>query len=143
MVTSGVASFLHVALVAIQPGDVRFVAFLGDQIAAAAADGMKRIVADFAARHVGQVFIQKPGQHPDDAGLGLAAQTQQDEIVPRQHGVNDLRHHGIFVAHNAREQVLAALQLADQILPQLAFDGALAEVPLAKFAAFQGSKGRR
>ncbi len=59
MVTSGRGQLLHVALVAVQPGDVRVVALLGDQIAAAAADGMKRIVADLAARHVRQMLIQQ------------------------------------------------------------------------------------
>ncbi len=136
------SELLHVALVAVEPGDVSLVALLGDQIAAAAADGMERIVADFAAGNVRQPFVQQSGQHADDAGLGLAAQSQQDEIVPRQNGVHDLWNHGIFEADHAREQVLAALEFADQILAQLAFHGALAQMPLAKFAVFQRSEGR-
>ena len=129
-------------MVALQPRDVSLVALLGHQIAAAAADRMKRVVADFASGHIRQALVKKPGEHADDAGFGLSAQSQQNEIVPREHGVDNLWNHGIFEADHAGEQVVAALELADQILAQLAFHGPLAKMPLAKFAVFQCSEGR-
>ncbi len=138
----GRCQFFHVAMVAVEPSDGRLVALLGDQVAAAAANGMKRIVANFAAGDVRQALVEQPGEHADDASFGLPAQSQQDEIVARQNGVDDLRNHGIFVADHAGEKLVAALQLADQILAQLAFYGPLAEMPLAKFAVFQGSESR-
>ncbi len=70
------------------------------------------------------MFIEQRRQHADDARLGLPAQSQQDEIVARENRVDDLRRHGLFVADYARKEFLAALQLADQILPQLIFHAA-------------------
>ena len=70
---------------------------------------------DLAAVDVGQMFIEQRGQHADQPRLGLPAQSQQNEIVPRKHGVDDLRHNGIFVSDDAWEQRLSALQIADQV----------------------------
>ena len=75
-----------------------------DQVAAAAADRTVRIVVDLAAFDIRHALVEQRGQHADQARFGLPAQSQQDEIVARQNGVDDLRHHGVFVADDAREQ---------------------------------------
>ena len=87
-------------------GEIRngcVIALFLNQVAAAPADRAVRIVVDLAAFHVWQHIVQQRRQHADQARLGLAAQSQQNEIVPRKKGVHDLRHHGFFVAHNARK----------------------------------------
>ena len=89
--------------------------------------GAIRIVADLAAGDVGRPFVEQRGQHADEARLGLPAQSEQDEVVAREHGVDHLRHHGIFVADDAGKQIFAALHAADQIAAQFVFDGAVGE----------------
>ena len=89
------------AILARQPGDGRVVAALGDQFAAGAADGTQRMIVNLAAGDVGNLRIEKVDQAAQDAALGLAAQTEQDEIVPGQNGIDDLRQDRLFVAVNA------------------------------------------
>ena len=83
------------------------------KVAAAAANRCVRVVVNFAARNEWRVFVQQVRQLADEARLGLSAQSQENEIVPRQDGVDHLRHHGIFVAQNAGEQFFPALDFAD------------------------------
>jgi hypothetical protein len=97
---------------------------LGDQVAAAAADGAVRVVVDLAAFHVGRRFIQQRSQQPDQARFGLAAQAEQNEIVAREDGIDHLRHHGVFVAEHGGKERIAALNLADQVLAEFVFDAA-------------------
>ncbi len=70
----------------------------------AAANGLQRVVVDFATGDDGNFRIQQIDQPAQDAALGLAAQSQQNEIVPRKQGVDDLRHYRIFVAVHAGEK---------------------------------------
>ena len=56
---------------------------------------------DLAAGDVGHRASSKAGERAQDAALGLSAQSEQDEIVPREHGVDDLRDHRVFVTDNA------------------------------------------
>ena len=115
----GRGQFLHVALLAAQPGDGRVVPGLLHQVAAAPANGLVRVVVDLAALDVRDCFVQQRRQHADQPRLGLPAQSQQDEVVARQNGVDHLRHHGLLVADDAGKQRLSALELADQVAPQL------------------------
>ena len=119
----GRGELLDVALVAVQPGDGRLVAVLGDQFAAAPADRAVRIVVDLAARDVRGKLVEQRGQHADEARLGLAAQAQQNEIVARQNRVDDLRDDRVVVSHDAGKQRLAPLNLADQIAAEFVLDG--------------------
>ena len=90
---------------------------------------------DLAALDVGQRRVEQRGQRPQDAALRLPAQAQQDEVVPRQDGIHELRHHGVVVTNNAREQRFAPPQLADQVLAHLVFDAAPAQAFFGKFTA--------
>ncbi len=64
---------LHVAPVPVEPRHGSLIALLGNQIAAAAADGMERIVADLTARNIRKMLVKKSREHPYNAGLGLPA----------------------------------------------------------------------
>src|SRR5207249_11188212 len=103
--------------------NVSSVAFFGDQLMAATADGRVRIVVNLAASDEGQLGIEQRGERAQNAALGLAAQAQQNEIMARQDGVDELRHHGIFVADDAGEYFLAGIlaQAGDEILAHLVF----------------------
>ncbi len=63
--------------------------------------------------------------------------------MPRQHGIDDLRHHRVVVAHDAREQRFAPPQLADQVLAHLVFDPASAQAFFGKLTASEFSEGPR
>ena len=99
----GCGEFLHVALVGGEIGDRSVVAVVSNFFTAAAADRSVGIVVDFATCQIGHVRIEKRRKRAQDAAFGLAAQTEQDEIVARENGVDDLRYDGIFVADDAGE----------------------------------------
>ena len=77
----GSGQLLDVARLGGKVGDVRAVALLGDQIAAAPAGGLIGVVVDLAPGDVRSSFVEQPCEHADEAGLGLAAESQQDEIM--------------------------------------------------------------
>ena len=76
--------FFHVALVAREPGDRRGVAFGGDALAAGAAERTVGIVVDLAAGDHGDLRVEKSDQPAQDSRLGLSAQAEQDEMMPRK-----------------------------------------------------------
>ena len=55
--------------------------------------------------------------------LGLPAQAEQDEVVPREQGVDDLRHHRLVVADDAGEERLLRPQARDQVFADFVSDG--------------------
>ena len=136
----GRGQLLHVAMVRREPGDGRVVALFLDQVAAAAADRVVRIVVDLAALDVRQHVVEQRGQHADQARFRLAAQSQQNEIVPRKNGVHDLRHHGVLIAHNARKQRRGTLQFADQVAAEFVFYGPVADTVLGECAVAKSAK---
>ncbi len=79
------------------------------------------MIANFASRNVGHVRIEQRSQHASQARFRLSSQSEQDEVVARQHRVDDLRDDGIVESHDAREERFAALQLADEVRSQLFF----------------------
>src|SRR5262249_1181252 len=85
-------------------------------------DRSKRIVVDFGARDDRNTFIEQFGEQTDDAALCLSAQTKQDDVMPRQNGVDQLRDNRVLVTDDAGKQFLAVAQLFDQIEAQLVCD---------------------
>ena len=102
-----------------------------------AADGPQRIVVDFAAGDHGNFRVEELDQAAQDAALRLAAQAQQDEIVARKQGVDDLRNHAVFVAMDAGKQRLVPLDRAQQIAANLIFYGQRAGARVEIRNAFQ------
>ena len=88
------------------------------------ANGGKRIVTNFAARHIRKILVQEIGEHANQASLGLPAQAEQDEVVLGEHRVDHLRHHRIFIAYDSGKQRLFGAELGNQVLAQLVFDRA-------------------
>jgi len=103
----------HIALLAAQPGDGGPVRLLGNQVKAAAANGMVRIIVNLATVDVGRQLIQHVRQHADQPGFGLAAKAQQDKVVARENGVDDLGHDRVVEPQNAGKQRFPALDFAD------------------------------
>ena len=90
---------------------------------AAAADRSIRIVVNLAAGDEGKLGIEQRGERAENAALGLAAQSQQNEIMARENGVAELRHYRIFVADDAGEYFFAGIlaEAGDEILPHFVF----------------------
>ena len=62
---------------------------------------MKRIVVDFGAGDDRNLLVEQFGELANDAALCLAAQAEQDDVVPRQNGVDQLRNNGFVVTDDA------------------------------------------
>ena len=118
----GRGELLDVARVARQPGDGKAVAFRADARAARGTERRQRIVVDLAARHDRDRFIEQIRQRAEDAALRLPAQAEQDEVVAREDGVDDLRHHGLVVADDAGKYRLLRPQACDEVLADFVFD---------------------
>ena len=54
--------------------------------------------------------------------FSLAAQAKQNEIVLRKDGVDDLRHHGFFVAQDATKEGTALFEAGNQVAAELVLD---------------------
>ena len=80
------------------------------------------------------LLVEQRGEGAQDAALGLAAQAEQDEVLPRENGVDDLRNDGVFVADDAGEERLSSLQARDQVLAHFVFHA-------ARFQACFGKQG--
>ena len=123
----GSRQFFDVAVFGCQPGNRRVATRLGHQQPASAADGGIGIVVDFTPRDVRCLLIEECRQHADQLGLGLAAQSQQDEVVLGQHRVHQLRHHRVLIARNTGKQRLPPLELGGKVGPQLVLHAAVDE----------------
>src|SRR5215831_12665157 len=77
------------------------------------------MIANFAALDVRRVLIEQRDEHANQPSLGLASQPQQNEVVPRKHGIYNLRNYGIFVSDDSAKQRVLALELRDQIRAKL------------------------
>ena len=66
---------------------------------------------DLAARHDRDLLVEQVDERAQDAALRLAAQAEQDEVVPRQDRVDELRDDRVVVADDAGEERLAARSL--------------------------------
>ena len=84
--------------------------------------GRDRVVVDLDAGEDGHPLVEQLGQQPEDARLGLAAQAEEEQVVLREDGVDDLRDDRVAVADDAGEQLFAGLELADDVAAQLVLD---------------------
>ena len=118
----GRGQFFYVAVVGREPGNGRGVGLLGDEVAAAAADGDVRVVVDFASGDVRHLRIEQRGQGAQDAAFCLSAEPEQDEVVAGEDGVDDLRDDGVVVADDAGKDWAAFAEPRHEVLAQLVFD---------------------
>src|SRR4029077_7265746 len=97
----------------------RSVTFRRDLLAARTAEGAIGIVVNFAALDDGNLRVHEPDQIAENPRLRLAAQPEQNEVVARENGIDDLRDHRIVVPVHAREERLALFHLAEKIFAKL------------------------
>ncbi len=118
----GRGQLLAVAPVAREPGHLDGVAALGHALPARGADRRQRIVVDLAAREHGHRLVEQTGEQPRDPRLGLAALTEQHDVLAAQHGVLDLGDHRLVVADDAGQEGLAPAQPGDEVVAHLLLD---------------------
>ena len=111
----GRGELLDVALVAAQPRDWRRVATLAEHLPRVLRDRGEGIVVHLAAGDDRDPLVEQPRQLAQDAALGLAAKTEQDEMVPREQRVDDLGDDGVLVADDAGEERLPRGEARDQV----------------------------
>ena len=133
----GRGQLFHVALFRREVRDGRVVAELRNLFPAAAADGRVGIVVNLATRDVRHLRIEQRRQGAQDAALGLAAQSQQNEIVARKNGVDDLRHDRVVVADDAGENRAALTEFHDQVVAHLVFHAPGTQPLFAKWTLAQ------
>src|SRR6266481_844818 len=119
----GRGKFFDETIFARHPGDRRVVAISGNCFAACTADRLERIVIDFAAGDDGHLGVEEVDEPTQDAALGLAAESEKNEIVAREQSVDDLRNDGVFVAVDARKQRFAFFDGAKEIAADFVFHG--------------------
>ena len=90
--------------------------------AAVSRDGMKGIVVNFRAGDDGNSIVEQFGELTNDAALGLATQSQQDDVVFRENRVDELGNNGFVVADNAGKEFFTGAQFLDEVRAQLVFD---------------------
>jgi hypothetical protein len=62
--------------------------------------------------------IQQRGQSTQDAALGLAAKSQQNKVMTRKNGIDDLRHHGIVIANDSGKYRSPLAKFRHQVVAQ-------------------------
>jgi hypothetical protein len=61
-------------------------------------DRAQRVVVDLAAGEDRDLLVEQVHELPHDPALRLAAQAEQDEVLPGEQRVHDLRHDRVLVA---------------------------------------------
>ena len=84
----------------------------------------ERVLVELRALHRGDVLVEQRHQRPGQAGLGLAALTQEHDVLAREDGVLDGRDDRVLVAHDTREEHPAVRQPRHQVVAQLLLHGA-------------------
>ena len=110
------------ARIAIDPGDRRGILMQLNRLPAVRADRMIRIIVDFRTGNDRNLIVEKICKLANDAALCLATQAQQNQIVPREDRIDELRNNRLVIANNAGKQFLAPLEFANQIRAHLVFD---------------------
>ena len=100
--------FFDKTRVATDPVDRRRVAMQLERLPAVSARLDERIVVDFGTGDDRNLLVQQIGQLTNDSALRLAAQTQQDHVVPREDRIDQLRNDRFVVADDAGKQFFAA-----------------------------------
>src|SRR5271166_2699848 len=126
---------LDVALLRCEIRNRSLVRIVGQQLAAAAAYRRERVVVNFAAPQVREVRIKKAGERTQDAAFRLSAQSEENEVVPREDRVNNLRDDGVIIADDAGEDRAAGAYARHEIVAHLVLHAPVAHSWFGKLLA--------
>src|SRR6185369_2775721 len=99
--------FLDEPRIAIDPRDGRVVSLLLQHLAPVRRDWSKRIVVDFRTGNDRDLFVEQIREQANNPAFCLPAKAKQDDVVPRQNRVYELRNYAVVITDNAGEKLLA------------------------------------
>ena len=102
---------------------------------------MEWVVVDLRPRDNRDRLIEQVDQAPRQSGLGLAALAEQDDVLPGQDRVFDLRNDCPVVANDAREELIAPSQPGNEVLAHLFTDRAGSVSGFTELAKGRGPGG--
>ena len=123
-----------VAQIPRDPGDGGGVAHFVNDAAGVGTDGVIGVVVEFAAVDDGDVFVQQVDHGADEAGFGLAALAQQDDVLAGQDGVFQLGDDGLLKANDAGEDRLLGADFGNQVAADFLAHGHGLIAAVAEFA---------
>ena len=97
---------LAVALAAVHPRHRQVLARFGQQVLGEPGDRMEGVVVDLRVGDDREPLVEQADHGADDPGLGLAALSQQDDVVSGQNRVLHLRQDGVLEPEDAGHQGL-------------------------------------
>ena len=95
-----------------------------DDGACSRADRRERVVVELAAADRREPRVEQADQEPRDPRLGLAALTEEHEVVPGEDRVLDGGDHQILVADDTREDLSARRESREEVGAELLLDRA-------------------
>jgi hypothetical protein len=110
---------LHEATVAIDPGDGGSITAFVEKISRVFGDWSERVVVDLTSSDDRNDVIEERCESAKYARLGLPSKTEKYEVVPREKGIDDLRHDSVFVAEDTFKEGSAALEAGQEIVAEL------------------------
>ena len=113
---------LAVAAVAREPDDAGGVALVREALPAGGADRREGRVVDLAAREGGHLVVEQADEQTRHARFRLPALAEEHDVLAGEDRVLDLREDALLVADDPREDRLAALEPADQVVAQFLLD---------------------
>ena len=114
--------FLDVPVFTRQPLDGQVVARRGQLCLAGGTQRVERVVAQLAAGDDGNGLVEQADQRAQHPRLGLATQPEQDEVVLREQGVDDLRHDRLGIADDAGEDGAPGAEPVNEVAANFVFD---------------------
>ena len=105
----------RIAQVPADPGHGGCVAHVGHRLPGVRAEGIVGVVVEFAAGDDRDLIVQQVDHLPDQAGLGLPALAQQDDVLAGQDGVFQLGNDRLVEADDAGKHRLLGAYLGDQV----------------------------
>jgi hypothetical protein len=115
----GGGEFFDEAVVGGKPRYRRVFPEAGDEVAGELGDGGVGVVAGFSTGYVRHCGVEQCGERAEDAGLRLATEAEEDEVVFAEDRVDDLGNDRVLVADDAGEQGLLGAELGDQVIAEL------------------------
>ncbi len=102
---------------------------------------MEWVVVDLRPRDNRDRLIEQVDQAPRQPGLGLAALAEQDDVLPGQDRVFDLRNDSPVVADDAREELITPAQAGNEVFAHLFPDRAGSVSGFTELAKGRGPGG--
>src|SRR6185503_6042565 len=105
--------FLDKTRIAADPFDWRQLTVLLQYLSSVSRDRAERIVVNFRPGDDWYTFVQQIGQQTNDPALCLSAKPEQDHVVSRQDGIDQLWNHRVLVTNNAGKQLFTCAEFSN------------------------------